>query len=49
MSIHPTYKYRDAKAAIDFLERAFGFERKEVHEATTARSSTPSCASATAS
>jgi uncharacterized glyoxalase superfamily protein PhnB len=32
MSIHPTYKYKDAKAAIDFLERAFGFERKEVYE-----------------
>jgi uncharacterized glyoxalase superfamily protein PhnB len=32
MSIHPTFRYRDAHAAIDFLERAFGFERKEVHE-----------------
>ena len=30
--IIPTLRYRDAKAAIDFLERAFGFERKAVHE-----------------
>jgi uncharacterized glyoxalase superfamily protein PhnB len=28
----PTLRYTDAKAAIDFLERAFGFERKSVHE-----------------
>jgi len=28
----PTLRYDDAKAAIDFLERAFGFERKAVHE-----------------
>jgi uncharacterized glyoxalase superfamily protein PhnB len=33
MSIYPTYHYRDARAAIDFLERAFGFERQAVHEA----------------
>ena len=33
MSIYPTYHYRDARSAIDFLERAFGFERKAVHEA----------------
>ena len=33
MSIFPTYRYRDAHAAIDFLERAFGFERKAVYEA----------------
>jgi uncharacterized glyoxalase superfamily protein PhnB len=33
MSIYPTFHFRDARAAIDFLERAFGFERKEVHEA----------------
>ena len=26
-SIHPVLKYDDAHAAIDFLERAFGFER----------------------
>ena len=28
----PTLRYDDAKAAIDFLERAFGFHRKSVHE-----------------
>jgi uncharacterized glyoxalase superfamily protein PhnB len=28
----PTLKYDDADAAIDFLERAFGFERHAVHE-----------------
>ena len=27
----PTYHYRDAPAAIDFLERAFGFERGHVY------------------
>jgi len=31
-SIYPTLKYDDAYAAIDFLERAFGFERHAVHE-----------------
>ena len=31
MSIHPTFHYRDARAAIDFLERAFGFEQHAVH------------------
>jgi uncharacterized glyoxalase superfamily protein PhnB len=31
--IIPTLKYKDAKAAIDFLDRAFGFERHAVHEA----------------
>jgi uncharacterized glyoxalase superfamily protein PhnB len=30
--IIPALRYKDAKAAIDFLERAFGFERKEVFE-----------------
>ena len=30
--IIPTLRYEDPKAAIDFLERAFGFHRKEVHE-----------------
>jgi uncharacterized glyoxalase superfamily protein PhnB len=30
--IYPTLRYRDAHAAIDFLERAFGFERTAVHE-----------------
>jgi uncharacterized glyoxalase superfamily protein PhnB len=28
----PTLRYQDAKAAIDFLESALGFERKAVHE-----------------
>jgi uncharacterized glyoxalase superfamily protein PhnB len=28
----PTFKYQDAMGAIDFLERAFGFERKAVYE-----------------
>jgi uncharacterized glyoxalase superfamily protein PhnB len=31
-SIHPVLAYDDAHAAIDFLERAFGFERLGVHE-----------------
>jgi uncharacterized glyoxalase superfamily protein PhnB len=31
-SIYPVLKYENAYAAIDFLERAFGFERQEVHE-----------------
>src|SRR5918998_1120181 len=31
--IIPTLRYDDAKAAIDFLERAFGFERRHVMEA----------------
>jgi uncharacterized glyoxalase superfamily protein PhnB len=31
-SIYPTLKYKDAHAAIDFLERAFGFERHAVYE-----------------
>ena len=32
MSIHPTLLYRDAGAAIDFLERAFGFETLARHD-----------------
>lgn len=32
MTIIPTLRYRDAHAAIDFLERALGFERLAVHE-----------------
>jgi uncharacterized glyoxalase superfamily protein PhnB len=31
-SIYPVLKYDDARAAIDFLERAFGFERLNVYE-----------------
>lgn len=30
--IYPSIRYRDAKAAIDFLERAFGFELGASHE-----------------
>jgi uncharacterized glyoxalase superfamily protein PhnB len=30
--IIPTIRYQDAHAAIDFLERAFGFDRHAVHE-----------------
>ncbi len=32
MSIYPTFHFNDARAAMDFLERAFGFERKAVYE-----------------
>ena len=32
MSIHPSFHYRDPSAAIEFLERAFGFETKERHD-----------------
>jgi len=31
-TIIPCFRYRDAKAAIDWLCRAFGFERHAVHE-----------------
>ena len=31
-SIYPVLRYQDAHAAIDFLERAFGFQRHAVHE-----------------
>jgi uncharacterized glyoxalase superfamily protein PhnB len=31
-TIYPVLTYDDAHAAIDFLERAFGAERREVHE-----------------
>ena len=31
-TIYPVLKFEDAHAAIDFLERAFGFERGEVIE-----------------
>jgi uncharacterized glyoxalase superfamily protein PhnB len=31
-TIYPVLKYHDAHAAIDFLERAFGFERRQVHQ-----------------
>jgi uncharacterized glyoxalase superfamily protein PhnB len=31
-NIYPTLKYKDARAAIDFLEKAFGFERHAVYD-----------------
>jgi uncharacterized glyoxalase superfamily protein PhnB len=31
-TIFPVLKYKDAQAAIDFLERAFGFERHAAYE-----------------
>jgi uncharacterized glyoxalase superfamily protein PhnB len=31
-SIYPVLKYEDARAAIEFLERAFGFERHAVYD-----------------
>ncbi len=30
-TVYPTYTYRDARAAIDWLQRAFGFEPLMVH------------------
>ncbi|MBM3532096.1 MAG: hypothetical protein FJX60_03545 [Alphaproteobacteria bacterium] len=32
-NIYPCLRYKDAHAAIDWLERAFGFKRHAVHEA----------------
>src|ERR1700752_2105401 len=32
-SVYPTLRYKDAQAAISWLETAFGLERKEVYEA----------------
>ena len=32
MTAYPQLRYRDARAAIDWLERAFGFAAKEVHD-----------------
>jgi len=31
MTIYPSLRYHDARAAIDFLTEAFGFSEKEVH------------------
>ena len=31
-TFYPTFRYRDPHAAIDWLEKAFGFERVAVHE-----------------
>jgi len=33
MDIYPVLQYRDARAAVDWLEQAFGFERHAVHDA----------------
>jgi uncharacterized glyoxalase superfamily protein PhnB len=30
-TVYPTYAYRDARAAIDWLGRAFGFEAQAIH------------------
>ena len=40
--IIPTLRYDDAKGAIEFLERAFGFDRKAVMESDDGTSATPS-------
>jgi uncharacterized glyoxalase superfamily protein PhnB len=32
MNIYPALRYRDARAAIDWLGEAFGFTEKQVHE-----------------
>lgn len=31
-NIYPSFRYRDARAAIDWLEQAFGFKRKVVYD-----------------
>ena len=31
-SVYPVLKYNDARAAMDFLERAFGFERHAAYD-----------------
>jgi uncharacterized glyoxalase superfamily protein PhnB len=36
-NVYPVLKYDDSHAAIDFLERAFGFERLQVHEDDTGK------------
>ena len=36
-SIYPVLKYEDAHAAIDFLERAFGFERHAAYDGRRGR------------
>ena len=43
---YPFMHYEDAPAAIDWLERAFGFSRHYVVPAPTGRSPTPRFASA---
>jgi uncharacterized glyoxalase superfamily protein PhnB len=31
MSLHPVLQYADAQAALEFLQRAFGFTERQVH------------------
>ncbi len=31
-TVYPTFRYRDARTAIEWLENALGFERGQVHE-----------------
>jgi uncharacterized glyoxalase superfamily protein PhnB len=46
-TIFPALHFRDAHAAIEWLARAFGFERRMVVDGGTAPSRTPSSSSAT--
>ena len=32
MSVYPSFRYRDARAGLDFLQRAFGFEPLHVYD-----------------
>jgi uncharacterized glyoxalase superfamily protein PhnB len=32
-NFYPSFRYKDPRAAIDWLEKAFGFERTAVHDA----------------
>ena len=36
-TMYPIVRYRDAKAAIEWLERAFGFERRAIYEGDDGR------------
>ena len=47
-TIYPVPRYRDARAAIEFLERGFGVRELSVTEGEDGRSSTPSWTSAPA-
>ena len=46
-TLYPVLKYEDARAAIAFLERAFGFETMRPTTARTAASRTQSWSSVT--
>ena len=48
-NITPYLYYRDAHAAIDFLERVLGFARVSGFRTNRVASPTPSCGSATGS